>query len=125
MLQITFEDNDNPPLTLKNVFLVIPLYRLKFIVKPEQFPLRLTATTNVKEPVYDTASILALGGNPQNIILIHPEKFSGEPIVVAEKAEKSAGVPRWLLYVAIGLAVVAMAGALGMTVKKGEGDKAP
>ena len=121
-LKITFEDNDNPPLTPKNVFLDIPLYRLKFIVKPEQFPLRLTATPNAKEPVYDTASILALGGNPQNIILIHPEIFSGEPI--AAKDETSAGVPRWLLFVAIGLAVVAMAGALGRAVKKGEGDKA-
>lgn len=115
-LQITFEDNDNPPLTVKAILLDIPLYRLKFIAKPEQFPLRLTALPNSKEPVYDTASILALGGNPENIILIRPETFTGEQIAADEK--RSDGMPRWLLYIAIGLAVAAMAVALGTTLKK-------
>ena len=91
------------------------------IVKPEQFPLRLTAMPNANEPVYDTASILAaFGGNSMNTICIHPELFSGEQIVAVEK---SGGVPRWLLYVAIGLAVVVMVCALAATVRKGEGDK--
>jgi len=115
-LQITFEDNDNSPLTVKTVYLEIPLYYLKVIVEPTQFPLRLTAVPNSKEPVYDTASILALGGNSLNTICIHPELFSGEQIVAAEK--KSVGMPRWLLYIAIGLAVVAMTTALSSTLKK-------
>ena len=120
-LQITIEDNDNPPLTLKNVFLEIPLYRLKFFAKPEQFPMRLTATPNSKAPVYDIASLLALGDkehNEMNTSIIRPEKFSGEPISAVVTAKESRGVPRMVLYIAIGIAVAVMAAALAATLKK-------
>ncbi|MBO4345639.1 MAG: hypothetical protein J5833_07780, partial [Victivallales bacterium] len=121
ILQITFEDNDNPPLTLKSVSLSIPLYRLKFFAKAEQFPLRLTATPNSKEPVYDTASILAIGGNEQNEMntcIIRPEKFSGEPISAIVVDGEARGVPRTVLYIAIAVAVAVMAVALAATLKK-------
>ena len=120
-LTITIEDNDNPPLTLKTVFLEIPLYRLKFFAKPEQFPMRLTATPNSKAPVYDIASLLALGGkeqNEMNLSIIRPEKFSGEPISAVVTAKGSNGVPRMVLYIAIGIAVAVMAVALAATLKK-------
>ena len=119
-LEVTFEDNDNPPLHLEDVQVSLPIFRLKFVASPEQFPVRLTAVPNSAEPVYDVASILALGGSQQNILFIYPGNFSGqfagEPIV-AEK--KSNGVPQSVLYIAVGLAIVAMGGALAAVAKKG------
>ncbi len=115
-LEVTFEDHDNPPLHLKGVLVSLPIFRLKFIAKADQFPLRLTAIPNAEEPVYDVASILSLGGDALNVKVVHPGKFSGEP-VSAESA--STGFPRWALYIAVGLAVVAMGLALAATMRKG------
>ena len=107
-LEVTFEDNDNPPLHLAEVKVNLPIYRLKFIAADSMFPLKLTASPHSDEPVYDVASILALGGNQQNAIILRPEKFIGEPVTTVDKL----GVPRIVLYLAIVLAVVAMAIAL-------------
>ena len=116
-LEVTIEDNDNPPLTLTKVSLIIPLYRLKFVAKPEQFPLRLTALLNADEPVYDVASLLSLGGNALNVRVIHPGVFSGKAIN-ADAAAPGTGIPRVYLFIAVGLAVVVMGAAIAFTLRK-------
>ena len=116
-LQLTIEDNDNPPLTLQKVSLIIPLYRLKFVAKPEQFPLKLTAIPNSDEPVYDVASILSLGGNALSVRIIHPGKFTGEAFS-AEMSDAGSGIPRAVLFVAVGLAIAVMAAAIALTLKR-------
>ena len=118
-LQLTIEDNDNPPLTLTKVSLIIPLYRLKFVARPEQFPLRLTAIPNADEPVYDVASILSLGGNALNVRVIHPGVFTGEAIN-ADAATLGTGIPRVYLFIAVGLAVVVMGAAIAFTLKRND-----
>ena len=115
-LQLTIEDNDNPPLTLTKVSLIIPLYRLKFVAKPEQFPLRLTAIPNADEPVYDVASILSMGGNALNVRVIHPGAFTGEAIN-SDVAASGTGIPRVYLFIAVGLAVAVMGAAIAFTLK--------
>ena len=116
-LQVTIEDNDNPPLTLKNASLIIPLYRLYFVAKPEQFPLRLTALPNSDDPVYDVASILSIGGAALNVRIIHPGTFTGKAFS-AEVNNSSNGIPRVYLFIAIGLAIVVMGAALAFTLKR-------
>ena len=120
-LMVTLEDHDSPPLHLKEVYVTLPVYRLKFLASPDQFPIRLSAVPDSAEPVYDVASILALGGDALNVQVLRPGKLVGEPIV---PQTKSGGVPRLALYLTIGLAVVAMGFALAVTVKncdKGKG----
>ena len=116
-LEVTIEDNDSPPLTLTKVSLIIPLYRLKFIAKPEQFPLRLTALPNADEPVYDVASILSLGGNALNVRVIHPGAFSGK-VFSSDVAATGNGIPRAYLFIAVGLAVAVMGVAIAFTLKR-------
>ena len=118
-LMVTLEDNDNPPLHLKEVYVRLPLYRLKFVASPEQFPIRLSAEPGSAKPVYDVESILALGGDTLNLLVLRPGQFSGEPVV---PKVKSGGVPRVVLYLTIGLAVAAMAFALAVTLKKSEAE---
>ena len=113
-LMVTLEDHDSPPLHLKEVYARLPVYRLKFLASPEQFPIRLSAVPDAAEPVYDVASILAMGGDALNVQVLRPGTLVGEPIV---PQEKSGGVPRLALYLTIGLAVVAMAFALAVTLK--------
>jgi hypothetical protein len=116
-LEIEIEDNDNPPLTPKDILVSVPVYRLKFIAGPDHFPLRLTAIPNAEKPVYDVDSIIALGGNSINMLELQPDAFLGETIVAKVPSGK---IPRIWLFLAVGLAVAAMAVALVATVKKAE-----
>jgi len=116
-LEIEIEDNDNPPLTPKDILVSVPVYRLKFIAEPAHFPLRLTAIPNAEKPVYDVDSILALGGNAVNMLELRPDAFLGETIVAKVPSGKLSRI--WL-FLAVGLAVAAMAVALVATVKKAE-----
>ena len=116
-LLVTFEDHDSPPLHLKDVYARLPVYQLKFIASPDQFPIRLSAVPDAAEPVYDVGAILALGGNALNVQVLRSGKLVGEPIV---PQTKSGGVPRLALYLAIGLAAIAMAFALAVIIKQSE-----
>ena len=52
---------------------------------------------------------------------LHPADFTGEAIVADASSKASSGkYTRMWLFLALGLAVVAMAAALVSTVKKGE-----
>ncbi len=118
-LQFTFEDNDNPPLTLEKISLVIPVYHLKFLVNSDKFPLKLAAVPNSQEPVYDVASVLSLEGAPKEMVFIHPKTFIGEPVGAGAKPmPKPFVIPRPVLYMAVLCAVVAMALAIAVTLKK-------
>ena len=114
-LQVTFEDGDNPPLHLQKVLVRLPIYRLKFFVSAEQFPLRLSAEPNSATPKYDVASVLSLGGDGLNVQLLHLKEFTGD--VVVPPKEPSGGVSRLMLYLGIAFAVVAMGIVLSMTAR--------
>ena len=120
---VTFADHDSSALHLREVFASLPVYRLKFLAHPEQFPIRLSAEPNAPEPVYDLAATLALANEAPNTLLLQPGDFSGDA-VVAEQKEQPRFHQRFMLYFAVGLAIFAMAFALGLTLRKDGADNA-
>ena len=75
------------------------------------------------EPVYELDATLALAGDAPNTLLLQPGDFSGDA-VVAEQKEQPRFHQRFMLYFAVGLAIFAMAFALGLTLRKDGADNA-
>ncbi len=118
-LRIAVVNNDNPPLHVLGATTRNPLYDLRFVGNAMMLPFRLTAEPGGLDPVYDMGELLSFGKeDPANVIVVHPDKFSGTTPVVSPPSSERRGLPRSVLVGAIALAVIAMAAALFSTLKK-------
>ncbi len=117
-LRVVVVNNDNPPLHVHAADTRNPLYDLRFVGNDMMQPFRLTTEPDGLDPVYDTVELLSFGKeDPANVIVVRPEKYSGERPVVSPQPQQR-GLPRSVLVGAIVLAVLAMGAALFSTLKK-------
>ena len=112
---IECENLDNPPLHFTSIESRTYLYHLRFLANADMLPLKLTSIPFSKAPEYDMKALLEFGSSPANDIVVHLGKMEGEKTSLQVK---SRGMPRFVLYIAVGLAVIVMGAGIFSTLRK-------
>ncbi len=120
-LQVIFQDDDNPPLKLKKIQYLIPAYRLLFFVEAEQLPCRLTAEPDGAEPNYGSAELIREAMQKTSAQQATLLERKGVPIPLQSPTPAST-FPRWVLYLVLCIAAVALTWALTAAARKNNAD---
>lgn len=115
-IKITFNDADNPPLTIKSVSYKFPAYKLYFFAEKSKAPYKLSAVRETREPLYDTAAIIK-----QALTKTDGKKASllqGKGKTIALQKTKEKNFPKVYLYIIIGLAIVVLGYAMKIAAGK-------